>query len=93
MRARNVPRERIPWHPSVDATKCTGCRICYEFCQHGVYAWDDAMGRPVVARPLNCLVGCSGCQPQCPAGAVSFPDVDEIAALIRKLRRELAEGD
>jgi NAD-dependent dihydropyrimidine dehydrogenase PreA subunit len=89
MRAKNVPREKVPWHPTVDAGKCTGCRVCFEFCQHGVYAWDDRNDIAVVQRLFNCLVGCNGCEGQCPAGAISFPDVDEIAATIRKLREEL----
>jgi ferredoxin len=42
----------------------------------------------VVECPFNCLVGCNGCEGQCPAGAISFPDIAEIAALIRKLREE-----
>jgi NAD-dependent dihydropyrimidine dehydrogenase PreA subunit len=87
--ARRVPREKIPWHPTVDPSKCTGCRVCLEFCRHGVYEWDEGAGRPVVARPLNCLVGCSGCEPKCPAGAISFPDLDATSELIRKLREEL----
>ncbi len=31
--------------------------------------------------------------PRSPAGVVAFPDRDEISALIRKLRQELAESD
>jgi NAD-dependent dihydropyrimidine dehydrogenase PreA subunit len=92
MTPRRIPREKIPWHPAVDPAKCTGCRACFEFCQHGVYEWDEAAGRPVVAKPLNCLVGCSGCEPKCPAGAISFPDMDEISELIRKLRAQMRDG-
>jgi CDP-4-dehydro-6-deoxyglucose reductase, E3 len=86
--SKRVPREKIPWHPTVDPERCTGCRVCFEFCQHGVYAWDDANARPRVERPLNCLVGCSGCEGKCPAGAISFPDMEETSDLIKKLRRE-----
>ncbi len=91
MTGKRVPREKIPWHPTVDAEKCTGCRVCFEFCRHGVYEWDDATARPKVARPLDCLVGCNGCEPQCPAGAVSFPDVDAVSELIRKLRADMKD--
>jgi NAD-dependent dihydropyrimidine dehydrogenase PreA subunit len=91
MSAKKVPRERIPWHPAVDPVTCTGCRVCFDFCQHGVYEWDEGSGRPAVARPLNCLVGCKGCEDKCPAGAISFPDMDELAALIRKLRAEMKD--
>jgi len=29
---KGFPREQIPWHPEIDASKCTGCRTCFEFC-------------------------------------------------------------
>jgi NAD-dependent dihydropyrimidine dehydrogenase PreA subunit len=92
MTARRVPRERIPWYPTVDAGACTGCRVCHEYCQHGVYVWDVEKNIAVVERPFNCLVGCSGCEPKCPAGAISFPDHESISDLIRKLREELRKG-
>jgi len=82
----------IPWLPMVESAKCKGCRVCFEFCRRGVYEWDVLASRPVVARPLNCLVGCSGCEPKCPAGAIGFPDVDGISELIRRLRQELWAG-
>jgi NAD-dependent dihydropyrimidine dehydrogenase PreA subunit len=88
MTSKRVPREEIPWHPTVKPETCTGCRACLEFCQHAVFAWDEARHIAVVRQPFNCLVGCSGCEPKCPSGAISFPDVEEIAALIRKLREE-----
>jgi hypothetical protein len=47
--------------------------------------------RPIVARPANGLVGCTGGKPQGPAGAIAFPDMDEVGALIRKLPQELTE--
>ncbi|MGE5571484.1 MAG: 4Fe-4S binding protein [Clostridia bacterium] len=68
-----VPREQIPCYPTVDFEKCTGCRTCFEFCSHGTYGWDEAAGRPVVRNPFNCVAGCSGCAPQCPNGAITFP--------------------
>jgi NAD-dependent dihydropyrimidine dehydrogenase PreA subunit len=70
---KGVPREQIPWYPSVDEAKCTGCRKCYEFCSHKVYAWDEALDKAVVAQPLQCVVGCSNCSHQCEQGAISFP--------------------
>ncbi len=70
---RGVPRERVPWYPTLDAEKCIGCRKCYEFCSHKVYAWDEAKDRPVVGQPFQCVVGCSNCSHQCEQGAISFP--------------------
>ena len=68
-----VPREQIPWYPTIDVEKCTGCRTCFEFCSHGTYGWDDSAEKPVVENPFNCVVGCSGRAPQCPNGAITFP--------------------
>ncbi|HHV79577.1 MAG TPA: ferredoxin family protein [Firmicutes bacterium] len=68
-----VPREQIPWHPTVDLAKCIGCKTCFEFCPHGTYEWDEENGRPVVKNPSNCVVGCSNCAPHCPAEAIAFP--------------------
>ncbi len=68
-----VPREQIPWHPTVDADNCAGCKTCFDFCKHEVYEWDEENGRPVVKRPANCVVGCSSCSAKCPAEAIAFP--------------------
>lgn len=68
-----VAREEIPWYPTVDASKCSGCRTCFEFCSHGVYEWDDAANTPRVAAPFQCVVGCSTCSHQCTEGAIQFP--------------------
>jgi CDP-4-dehydro-6-deoxyglucose reductase len=70
---KGVPREQIPWHPTVDEEKCIGCRKCCEFCSHKVYVWDETNDRPVVAEPFQCVVGCSSCTYQCEQGAISFP--------------------
>ena len=87
MPAKPIPREDIPWFPTVDAALCTGCRICFDFCHQGVYDWDDARSAAVAARPYQCIVGCSGCRDKCGAGAISFPELEEIAALLRRLRQ------
>jgi len=68
-----MPRERIPWYPTVDTAKCAGCRTCYEFCSHGVYGWDEAADKPTVIEPLQCVVGCSSCSLKCEEGAIAFP--------------------
>ena len=83
-----VAREKIPWYPSLDDSKCDGCGECFKFCPQGVYAWDE-MGRIVtVVQRFGCVVGCSGCQPICPKAAISFPDIDAIQDIIRNLRED-----
>jgi len=77
-----IPREEIPWYPTVDADTCIGCTLCYATCGRLVYEMQD--NKAVAARPLNCMVGCSTCGTVCPVEAISFPGRD----LIWKLERE-----
>jgi NAD-dependent dihydropyrimidine dehydrogenase PreA subunit len=79
----NVPRAQIPWHPTVDLAKCVGCGTCFEFCAHGTYGWDEKEGKPLVKNPNNCVVGCSGCAPECPAGAITFPPLTILKQYMR----------
>ena len=47
----NIPREKIPWYPTIDAQKCQNCGNCLDFCSHGVY---DQGGQTVlVAHPFE----------------------------------------
>lgn len=66
-------REQIPWYPTVDEKKCAGCRKCFEFCKHGVYAWDNVRNKVSVLTPFECVVGCSTCAGLCPGKAIVFP--------------------
>lgn len=81
-----IPRQEIPWFPTVDTEKCTGCKVCYNFCSHQTYGWDDAQNISVVANPYHCVVGCTGCLSQCPAGAISFPDLSVLQEVREKYR-------
>jgi NAD-dependent dihydropyrimidine dehydrogenase PreA subunit len=80
---KGVPRERIPWHPTLDGTKCTGCGTCIEFCGHGVYSWSDAAGKPLVAEPHRCVVGCSSCRDRCGVEAISFPSLAVLRPFLK----------
>ena len=86
MTIKPVPREKIPWYPLIDEEKCDGCRVCFQFCQHGVYAWDEKKNVVNVIHPFGCVVGCNGCENLCAKGAISFPEIDAIQEIIRKLR-------
>jgi len=81
---RGIPREEINWHPTVDPELCIGCGICVLNCGRNVYQFDYEKNVAVVARPLNCLVGCTTCQNTCPQHAISFPPLSYIHKLIKK---------
>ena len=78
MSIHDTPRREIPWYPTVDLEKCTGCGVCYDFCPHGTYGWDDERDQPEVTNPYNCVVGCSNCRPQCPVEAIEFPPLSML---------------
>ncbi len=77
-----IPREEIPWYPTVDAETCIGCELCYVSCGRSVFEMRD--NKSVVEHPYNCMVGCGTCGTVCPVEAISFPGRD----LIWKVERE-----
>jgi len=79
-----IPRNEIPWFPTVDAATCIHCGLCYVTCGRGVYEMPEGNLAAVVAEPFKCMVGCSTCGTICPAGAISFPD----PAIVQKTERE-----
>lgn len=81
---KGTAREKIPWYPAVDSKKCAGCRACFEFCSHGVYAWNEETGRPVVTEPFRCVVGCSSCTNQCNTEAISFPPLSVLKPFLKE---------
>jgi len=72
-----IPREEIDWYPTVESELCVGCG-------RRVYKFDYENNVPVVANPLNCLVGCRTCANTCPQHAISFPPMSYLHKLIRK---------
>jgi NAD-dependent dihydropyrimidine dehydrogenase PreA subunit len=79
-----VPRELIPWYPTIDESLCNNCGVCVAFCPHGVYNADEV--RTVVAVPNNCVVGCSNCVSQCSVGAITFPEMEQFMETLGELR-------
>jgi NAD-dependent dihydropyrimidine dehydrogenase PreA subunit len=70
---RGIPREEIPWFPTIIDDLCDGCQICSQFCSFGVYEYDDKTNKVKVANPFNCEVGCNICALKCKPKAISFP--------------------
>jgi len=83
---QDVPREKIPWYPRIDFDKCIGCQSCFNFCKNGVYKWDEAQSRPVIAEPMRCVVGCSSCSRLCPEEAIAFPTREELKRILEAER-------
>ena len=82
----SIPRDKIPWYPTIDEQVCTNCGICVDFCQNGVYAVHDI--RTVVVAPYNCVVGCSNCESLCTPKAIHFPDLEQFVIMLRQLRTQ-----
>ena len=86
-----VPREKIPWFPTIDYSKCDFCMECDKFCPHQVYEQREGEVKLVVAHPEHCVVFCRACAKTCGPDALSFPSKPETIELIKRLRAE-AEG-
>lgn len=81
-----IPREQIAWHPTIVEDRCAGCGLCVTSCGRGVYAFDYAANKPVVANPQMCMVGCTTCATICTQDAIEFPSQGYIRQIIRKNR-------
>ena len=75
------PRDKVDWQPCIDPDKCVKCGMCMN-CGRDVYKW-TAEG-PVVARPKDCVVGCTTCANLCLGDAIIFPDLNKIRDLYKR---------
>ncbi len=75
------PREKVNWHPTIALEKCVKCGMCMN-CGKQVFEWTEE--GPTVARPQQCVVGCSTCAVLCQGQAISFPDSVELRELYRR---------
>jgi len=88
----SIPREKIPWFPTIDYDLCSGDQECLKFCRNGVFVWDEKAARTLVANPYGCVVGCDACTKICSAGAITFPDKEELRGTLRRLRAEMQQA-
>ncbi|GAB4379307.1 MAG: ferredoxin family protein [Calditrichia bacterium] len=79
-----IPREEIPWYPTINEDLCTNCGSCLDFCDNDVFEQGELTMK--VVNPYNCVVGCDACARDCPEGAISFPDKKELVQKLRELR-------
>lgn len=77
-----IPRDDIPWVPTVDAESCIGCQLCYVTCGRGVYEMHEQVA--VAVAPMECAVGCATCGNVCPTSAISFPSLDSVWKMERE---------
>ncbi|MEM3088926.1 MAG: metalloregulator ArsR/SmtB family transcription factor [Candidatus Bathyarchaeia archaeon] len=73
-----VPRQKIPWFPTIAQDKCQGCGKCVEFCVHGVLKLKGNPPKAVVVKPYQCVIACSECADLCPEKAITFPDLKVV---------------
>ena len=84
---KGIPREKIPWYPTINYDKCVCCVKCVDYCKLGVFGTIKKYGKkePLVSNPNNCVVLCKGCQDICPSDAISHQSRKDTIDLIRKL--------
>ena len=83
-----VPREKIPWFPTIDYSKCDFCMECDKFCPHRVFERREGEEkRLIVTNPNNCVVFCRACAKACPLDCINFPNKKETSEFIKSLRK------
>lgn len=83
-----IPRDKIPWFPTIDYQKCISCGKCEDYCKLGVYELKEHDGKKksVVRNPNSCVVLCTGCDGICPTAAIKHQSKKETCAIIKALR-------
>ena len=68
-----IPREQVPWFPTVSLELCTACGKCLEVCPKDVFAGRED-GKVDVVEPFLCIVGCCMCKSACDPHAILMPE-------------------
>ncbi len=84
-----IPRDKIPWFPTIEFQKCISCGKCEDYCKLGVYEIEEHEGKKqsVVKHPNNCVVLCTGCDGICPVGAIKHQEKTDTQQKIKELRK------
>jgi len=84
-----ISRNKIPWDPKIDYTKCTVCGKCVEFCHMTAFKTENFNGKKkTTVNPNRCVVFCRGCESICPSQAISHPNEEETQQIIDELRKK-----
>jgi NAD-dependent dihydropyrimidine dehydrogenase PreA subunit len=86
-----LPRNKIPWDPKIDNTRCTVCGKCTEFCHMNAFKTEnlnDKKKTTIIINPNKCVVFCRGCESICPQNAISHPDEKETRKIIDQLHNK-----
>jgi len=81
-------RRRFPWFPTLNPEVCLADLECLNYCPADVFDWDPATGKPVVARPYDCIPGCRSCAERCKGKGISLPGKKEVVAALERIRAE-----
>jgi NAD-dependent dihydropyrimidine dehydrogenase PreA subunit len=83
-----IPRNKIPWNPTIDYKKCVNCGKCEDYCKLGVYKLEEKEGKKtsIVKNPNKCVVLCTGCDSICPSGAITHQSKKKTREIIKELR-------
>jgi NAD-dependent dihydropyrimidine dehydrogenase PreA subunit len=80
------PRGKLTWFPTINYELCIADLGCLNFCPSEVFHWERDTGRPVVAHPHNCILGCDICRQGCKTGAISLPKRNQWREALLRLR-------
>ncbi len=84
-----IPRNKIPWDPKIDYTKCTACGKCVDFCHTKAFRTEEKDAKKTtLVNPNHCVVFCHGCEDICPVGAISHPSDEETQKIIDTLKTQ-----
>ena len=81
---KGARREEIEWCQAINEDGCNGCEMCVTTCGRNVFDYDPQRKKAVMARPLQCMVGCMSCQVWGVYDAISFPDPRRVREFIKK---------